>query len=101
MLTLKKIPTIEDFFYDYPNLPWIPLPEHSLEQSPCFPVLKSWDEKGIIWYSCKVHPHIESVNLGSIEHHCKYHEPELHKARILEFLQELLAWSKNNSDSNK
>ena len=49
----------------------------------------------------QLHPHIESVHLGSIEHHCKYHEPELHKTRILEFLQELLAWSKNKSDSNK
>jgi hypothetical protein len=33
------IVTVEDFFYDDPNTPWKPLPDHDLKQSPCYPLL--------------------------------------------------------------
>ncbi len=35
------------------------------------------------FYYCKLHPDIENINLESIEHHCKYKDPELHKSEIL------------------
>lgn len=35
--------SIDDFFYDDPKItpqyPWRPLPKHSLEQSPCYPII--------------------------------------------------------------
>jgi hypothetical protein len=35
----RLIISLEEFFYDDPNTPWEPLPEHTLEQSPCYPVI--------------------------------------------------------------
>jgi hypothetical protein len=98
MSTLKKIPTIEDFFCDEPNSPWKSFPKHRLEQSPCYPVIGRRTYYGrsipelcnIDWYYCKLHPYVESIHLESIELHCKYKEPDKHKTRILEFLQQLL-----------
>ena len=90
MSTLKKLPTIEDFFYDEPGLPWKPLPKHRIEQSPCYPLIgrrNYYDSKvnstlsKIDWFYCKLHPYVESVHLESIEHHCKYKEPDKHKAK--------------------
>ncbi|MGA9842286.1 MAG: hypothetical protein WBP64_16065 [Nitrososphaeraceae archaeon] len=34
-----KVSSITDFFYDDPNVPYTPLPEHDLEQSPCFSII--------------------------------------------------------------
>ena len=34
-----KVSSITDFFYDNPNVPYTPLPEHDLEQSPCFSII--------------------------------------------------------------
>jgi hypothetical protein len=53
-----------EFFHDDPNTPWKPLPEHNLEQSPCYPII------GV------------SAYLETIEHHCKYTDPEAHKSEI-------------------
>jgi hypothetical protein len=92
MSTLKKIPTIEDFFYDESNLLWESLPKHSLQQSPCYPVIgmKIHKPSNIDWYYCKLHPYLQSIHLESIEHHCKYKKPDKHKEKILEFLEKLL-----------
>jgi hypothetical protein len=101
---IKRIITIEDFFYDDPNLPWKPLPKHALVQSPCYPIIgkrnyyyynsnikeETGEFRNIVRYYCKVHPNIESIDLEPIEHHCKYKEPDKHKAAILQFLQQLL-----------
>ena len=99
---VKRITTIEDFFHDDPNLPWKPLPKHTLVQSPCYPIIgkriyynsnineKTREFRSIDRYYCKIHPNMESINLESIEHHCKYKEPDKHKAAILQFLQHLL-----------
>jgi len=99
MSTLKGIPNIQGFFYDEPNLPWKPLPIHSLQQSPCYPVIGTRNYRlcNNGWYYCKLHPYVESIHLESIEHHCKYIEPDKHKARILEFLQQLLIDCSNTS----
>jgi hypothetical protein len=73
---------VEDFFYNNPSLPYKPLPPHSLEQSPCYPVI-GMNHKRRMYY-CKLHPkESENVHLESIEHHCKYNEPEVHKLEIL------------------
>jgi hypothetical protein len=94
---VDKIDTIEGFFSDAPNQEWKPLPEHEIYQSPCYPIIgvrtNTWtnDETGIKntvhWYYCKVHPKIDNIYLHSIEHHCKYSEPEKHKSKVLEYLQ--------------
>jgi hypothetical protein len=97
---VKKIDTVEEFFRDKSNQNWIPLPDHEIYQSPCYPIIgikiQSWinGKTGIRdtcrWYYCKVHPKVENIHLESIEHHCKYSEPETHKTKVLEFLQLLL-----------
>jgi hypothetical protein len=72
---------VEDFFYDEPGDDYKPLPKHSLEESPCYPII-DMEKKGVFYY-CKVHPKIQSVYLESIEHHCKYKEPDIHRREIL------------------
>ena len=42
----------------------------------------------------KNHPNIENIYLESIEHHCKFSQPQVHKAAILQSLQEMLAETK-------
>lgn len=104
--------TIEDFFSnDNPDEEYKPPPPHTLEQSPCYPIIKTKVEYGITWYYCKLHPHteipkfkdlkllflvkthvvdIKSVYLETIEHHCKYYKPDIHKKAVLEALNELI-----------
>lgn len=78
-LRTKAIQSIEDFFHDDPNLPYRSLPEHGLEDSPCHPII----EKKGDFCCCKLHTDIQNICLESIEHHCKYKEPESHKSEIL------------------
>ena len=64
------------------------LPKHNLEQSPCYLVI---DKKKIgtlnqTIYLCKIHQDVWSIDIKYIEYHCKHHEPDLHKAAILESL---------------
>jgi DNA replicative helicase MCM subunit Mcm2 (Cdc46/Mcm family) len=63
------------------------LPDHSLEQSPCYPIIDSKSKGSHIWYHCKLHPKVKNVNLSSIEHHCKYSDHNQHKAAILRLLK--------------
>lgn len=79
----NTILSVEDFFSDDPDQPWQPLPEHSLQKSPCYPII---DKRGNL-YHCKIHQYMESPYLDVIEHHCKYKEPELHKAEIARLMQ--------------
>jgi hypothetical protein len=66
--------SIEEFFYDDPTItpenPWRPLPKHSLEQSPCYPIIGMHNKCKVPFYYCKSLPHIY-IHLESIEHHCK------------------------------
>ena len=97
---------IEDFFFDDPGItpknPWKPLPEHELEQSPCYPIIYK-DKDG--FYRCRLHSKTEekrpkglkvmgvsvnsrpalirSIHLSEIEHHCKFSNPKLHKSEII------------------
>jgi hypothetical protein len=87
--------SIEDFFFDDPGInpdnPWKPLPTHSLEQSPCYPIIGIHNNKyDVLFYYCKLHRDIENIYLESIEHHCKYSNPEFHKSEILRLLKKFL-----------
>jgi hypothetical protein len=74
----------EEFFDGYCNGgPGRALPEHNLEQSPCYSIIGTNRCRGRISYYCKLHTGIGFVSLHSIEHHCKFQEPELHKSKIL------------------
>jgi hypothetical protein len=76
------------------------VPPHEIYQSPCYPIMgikiRSWINnkteirKSTRWYYCKAHLKIENIHPESIEHHCKYNEPEKHKSRVLEYLQHFL-----------
>jgi hypothetical protein len=90
--------SIEEFFIDNPNQKWHSLPSHTLEQSPCYAVIDKRpyiNENGSdTLYFCKLHPNIENINLQSIEHHCKYNNPELHKSEILSETHKRIALEK-------
>jgi hypothetical protein len=87
--------SIEDFFFDDPAItpenPWKPLPKHSLEQSPCYPIIGMHKKYRVPFYYCKLHSHIENIYLESIEHHCKFSEPAVHKSALLQCLKQILA----------
>ena len=74
------IVSVERFFNDVADLPYQPLPEHSLEQSPCYPIIGRNNNRS---YFCRLHPEVKNVNLESVEHHCKYKDPAYHKSEIL------------------
>ena len=80
--------SVDEFFYDDPDTPWKPFPEHDLKQSPCYPIIniRRYHNYKIPFYYCKLHPDIENAYLESIEHHCKYKEPDIHKAEIMRLL---------------
>ena len=84
----QPIISVEDFFHDNPNIPWKPLPEHDLKQSPCYPIIdiKHYRNYRVPFYYCKLHPDIENGYLETIEHRCKYSNPKLHKSEILRLL---------------
>ncbi len=84
----SSIMSVEEFFIDKSNRERRPLSSHTLEQSPCYPIIdkrqyNNENGNGGTFYYCKLHPDIENINLESIEHHCKYRDPELHKSEIL------------------
>jgi hypothetical protein len=68
------IVSVEWFFHDVADLPYQPLPEHLLEQSPCYAIIHR-NNNGL--YFCRLHPEVKNVNLDSIEHHCKYKDPDI------------------------
>jgi hypothetical protein len=68
------IVSVERFFHDVADLPYQPLPEHSLEQSPCYTVIGRNNNNRL--HFCRLHPEVKYVYLESIEHHCKYKDHE-------------------------
>jgi hypothetical protein len=79
----RPIVSIEEFFYDNLDVPWGPLPEHDLNASPCYPIIGTRNNYKVSFYYCKLHSEIENVYLETIEHHCKYKQPDSHKLEIL------------------
>ena len=84
----QPITSVEEFFNDDHNTPWKPLPEHDLKQSPCYPIIdvRKYHNYKIPFYYCRLHQDIENAYLETIEHHCKYKEPDMHKSEILRLL---------------
>jgi hypothetical protein len=68
---------------------WKPLSEHILEQSLWYPIIgkKTIGSNEQVCYYCKIHPEVWNIYIESIEHHCKYKEPDKHKAEILRLLK--------------
>lgn len=94
-LLLFHLISVEGFFLDgaaiTPENPWKPLSEHPLEQSPCYPIIGMHNKYKVPFYYCKLHPNIQNIYLESIEHHCKFSNPEFHKSEILRLLKEILS----------
>jgi hypothetical protein len=81
---------VEDFFYDDPKSPWQPLPEHGLEESPCYSIIVK-DEINSMnrsIYKCKLHLDCWYIDLKGIEYHCRNHDPDKHKTEILKMLDQ-------------
>jgi hypothetical protein len=51
-----KVSSITNFFHDDQNMPWMPLPEHDLDQSPCYHIIAV--KQG--YYYCRLHPEIKN-----------------------------------------
>jgi transcriptional regulator with XRE-family HTH domain len=62
---------------------------HSIEQSVCYPIIGSKSEGDYTMYYCKIHPKIKNANLGSIEHHCRFSNPDQHKTEMLRVLEQV------------
>jgi P4 family phage/plasmid primase-like protien len=78
--TFNPVVSVENFFADEQSLPLSP---HSLEQSPCSPIIGSKPAGNHTMYYCQVHPKTTNINLGSIEQHCKILDPDHHKSEII------------------
>ena len=76
----KPIISIEDFFSSD-----MPLSGHSIEESPCYPIIgfRPGEISIDTVYYCKLHPDLGSTFLAAIELHCRQKEPDIHKAEIL------------------
>jgi hypothetical protein len=64
------------------------LPKHHLEQSPCCPIIekKKIGTLNQTIYLCRIHQEVWSIGIEYIEDHCRYQEPDRHKAEILKLL---------------
>jgi len=81
ILSFKPIVSVDEFLKDS-DKPYSALRNHTLQQSPCFPIIGV--KPGAPTYCCEIcRPKFVSIHLSSIEHHCKYRQPERHKAEIL------------------
>ena len=91
--TFMPIISVEEFFKDNPDKPYSALCSHPLEQSPCYPIIGSRTSGRHTLYWCEIcQPKFgsgTSIHLGSIEHHCKYDDPDRHEVEILARLEDL------------
>lgn len=78
--TFTPIVSVEKFFSE----DWLlPLRDHPIEKSPCYPLIDFKAAGKHILYFCSLHPNIENINLESIEHHCRYDNATAHKEEII------------------
>lgn len=82
--------SVDEFFRDDPDKPYSTLRSHLFEQSPSYPIIGVKPVGNQIMYYCEIcRPEfandsaVANINLSSIEHHCKYKDPERHRAEIL------------------
>lgn len=78
--SFNPIISVRDFFSND-----MPLNDHSLEESPCFPIINTrpGETSTDIIYYCKLHPELGSTFLTQVELHCRQKEPDIHRAEIL------------------
>jgi hypothetical protein len=88
--TFIPIVPVDEFFKDSHDKAYLALRNHSLEQSPCYPIIGIKPVGRHTMYYCEIcHPEfandsaVANINLSCIEHHCKYRDPERHKAEIV------------------
>jgi len=74
--------------------------EHFLEESICRPLIGKQIHKPYFHY-CKICPKVENLHLESIEHHIKFKDPERHKAKLLEMMQEEVHMDKDESKNGQ
>jgi hypothetical protein len=84
---------IEKFFKDNSGF-YMPLDEHSVNESPCYPIIGVRQAGKYILYYCEIcqgeyanDERVASIYLDSLEHHCLYKDPERHKTEILARLE--------------
>lgn len=90
--SFTSIISVDEFFTDSDKL-YSALKDHQLEQSPCYLILGIRHVDGVkydtIYYCELCQPEhvndskVTSIHLSVLEHHCKYRDPERHKAEIL------------------
>jgi hypothetical protein len=92
--TFAPIVSIDEFFRDDYDKPYSALRNHKLEESPCYPTIGAKPAGGYILYYCEIcQPEfandsaVSNITLSVIEHHCKYKDPDRHKAEILARLE--------------
>ena len=89
--TFMPVVSVDEFFRDDYNEQYTALLSHSLEQSPCYPVINIKPGGKYVLYYCEIcQPEFgsgTSIHLSSIEHHCKYKDPDKHKIEILSRLE--------------
>ena len=61
--------------------------EHSLEDTIYWPLIGRQDQEPFLYFF-KDDPDVVNIYLESIEHHIRYKDPEQHKAKLLEMIQE-------------
>jgi hypothetical protein len=92
--TFMPITSVDEFFKDDPKKPYSALRNHSLEQSPCYPIIGVRSGGRHALFYCEIcSPEFGmgvSIHLGSIEHHCKYRDPERHRSEILSRVEDSL-----------
>lgn len=91
LFNFTPIIPVDEFFEDDPdndNMPYSALRKHSLELSPAYPIIGAKPAGRHILYNCEIcRPEFTNINLSSIEHHCKYKDPDRHKAEIISRLE--------------
>jgi hypothetical protein len=60
-------------------MPHVSLPEHDLDQSPCYPIIAQ--KQG--YFYCRLHPEIKNAHLESIGYRIKYKDPKGHESELL------------------
>jgi hypothetical protein len=86
--TFRPIVSVEEFFSEELSLP---LRSHSLEESPCYPIIDFKPAGKHVLYFCEIHSKRKpvntnlggNINLASIGHHCRYYNPIEHKTEII------------------
>jgi hypothetical protein len=84
LVEIDMLPKIKNKCFLTPELAPTFASNDDLDQSPCRHII---DKKGQ-FYTCRLHPkEANSIYLDAIEQHCKYKDPEVHKAEILRLLE--------------